>query len=234
MNATLPTPEFQAELDVEIAADQIDALATEQTDIEQELEVAEAPPQGSLSLEETIMQQGRRSDGEVVVKLNEEQIKEKHDQFHEIYRKQVLDSYEFGELRKEFNSRKKLRETDMAKLDNCILRGEETQCVTRWRIPAYKLSHFLAFSHVAEESKELAFIFDSDFDLIDRVPLTEMERQMQIEYEDSASTAVQDGVAEVVSEDSPEEEEWTDPILEAEEESEEMEDIGILETDGQL
>lgn len=182
MNATLPTPaEQEDEVSVTIGGDL--------TDIEQanlELVVAEAMIPGALSLEELIMKEGRRHDGEVSVKLNDEQIKEKHDKFHEVYREQVLDNIEFGELRKQFNARKKLRETDMAKLDNCLVRGEETQCVTRWRIPAHKLSVLLAFETIGAE--EQAFVFDSDFNLIDRVPLTEMERQMQIEYEDSSST----------------------------------------------
>lgn len=146
---------------------------------------------GALSFEELIMKEGRRQDGEVSVKLTDEQIKEKHDKFHEIYREQVLDTMEFGELRKQFNARKKLRETDMAKLDNCLVRGEETQCVTRWRIAAHKLKGFIP-EFGSPDSAEEALIFDSDFNLIDRVPLTEMERQMQIEYEDAASTPVQD------------------------------------------
>lgn len=163
--------------------------------------------QGALSLEELIMKEGRRQDGEVSVKLTDEQIKEKHDKFHEIYREQVLDTMEFGELRKQFNARKKLRETDMAKLDNCLVRGEETQCVTRWRIAAHKLNEFLAFAPVMEGAKEEAFIFDDNFNLIDRVPLTEMERQMQIEYEDAApfTAPSEEEAAEVLIDVSPEE-----------------------------
>lgn len=198
MNATLPTAAEQE--------DQVSVTVTgDLTDIEQansELVVAEELPIGDLTLEEIIMKEGRRQDGEVSVKLTDEQIKEKHDKFHEIYREQVLDTMEFGELRKQFNARKKLRETDMAKLDNCLVRGEETQCVTRWRIPAHKLSVVLPFETIGAE--EEAFIFDADFNLIDRVPLTEMERQMQIEYEESSSTSAPNEVAEEPSDASPE------------------------------
>lgn len=183
MNNTIPIEEPLA-VDEPVVAEESDVHIVEE-------------PQ-ALTIEETIMQHGRRSDGEVVVTLNEEQIKAKHDQFHEIYRKQVLDTYQFRELSKEFSARKKLRETDMAQLDNCILRGEETQCVTRWRIPAHKLTRVLPFE--TNGAEEEAFIFDSDFNLIDRVPLTEMERQLQIEYEDNDSETapvVVEGVSEV-------------------------------------
>jgi hypothetical protein len=226
MNATLPTPDFQAELDVEIAADHIDA---EQTDIEQanlELVVAEAMTPGDLSLEEIIMKEGRRSDGEVVVKLNDEQIKEKHDKFHEIYREQVLDNLEFAGLRKDFSLRKKTREADMQKLDNCLVRGEETQCVTRWRIAAHKLKGFIP-EFGSPDLAEEALIFDSDFNLIDRVPLTEMERQMQISYEDVAPFPVptEEEVAAILagdedSETSPEEEDPEEGFFEAPEAAE--------------
>lgn len=180
MNTTLPTP-------------------AEQEDIEQanlELVVAEAMTPGDLTLEEIITKEGRRQDGEVVVKLSDEQIKAKHDKFHEVYREQVLDNLEFAGLRKDFSLRKKTREADMQQLDNCILRGEETQCVTRWRIPAYKLKGFMPDLDGAEE----AFIFDSDFNLIDRVPLTELERQLQIEYEDNDSETVPAEMPEGISE----------------------------------
>lgn len=171
----------QQELDIAIAVDYIERSDIEQANLE--LVVAEAMTPGDLTLEEIITKEGRRQDGEIVVKLNEVQIKKKHDRFHEIYREQVVDSYGFGELRKEFNTRKKMRETDMAQLDNCILRGEETQCVTRWRIPAHKLKAFWTTAENNETAEE-AFIFDADFNLIDRVPLTEMERQQQIDFED--------------------------------------------------
>lgn len=119
------------------------------------------------------------------VKLTEEEIKQKHDEFHEIYREQLNDTAQFSELRKEFNSRKKLRETDMATLDNCILRGEEVRQQSFYRIPAYKLAEF----HREPGMEGMSFIIDSNGLIVSRVEMSVLERQLQLEYPNGSDEA---------------------------------------------